>query len=361
MIKPSKKQVFLYTFALISIGLSLLFRSMPTFVETFYSRGLFVGIRWFVDHTISYIPFPMIYLFFLVVFFLTIRSVVQIVKKKTSLSRKLFQSLYSLLAFASLLIVIFFWMWGYNYSRIAIEDQLGFTPAPMKVNELKMALTALSPKVIEARQRLCSSDTQITEKHLPKGFKNKIVEAVRDELMEHDIPAVSKAKPRLLRPKGLLKIFGAIGIYWPFVGESNIDTALHPLQWPEVLAHELSHAYGFGDEGTCSFLAFLALENSEDPFIRYAILLDYWRSLASNYLKYEKEDYYAYRKSLPASFIRDLDDINERSKKYKGLFPKLRKKTYNAYLKTQGIPEGIENYNRVLMLVESWKKHQAID
>ena len=121
------------------------------------------------------------------------------------------------------------------------------------------------------------------------------------------------------------------------------------------MAHEFAHAYGFGDEGTCSFIAYLALKNDEDPFIRYSLLLDYWRTLARNYLQYDYEDYQTLRSTLPAGIVADLNAIAENRTKYPSLFPNARNKIYDSYLKAQGIKEGLQNYNRVIMLVEAYE------
>ncbi|MCB0582976.1 MAG: DUF3810 family protein, partial [Phaeodactylibacter sp.] len=72
------------------------------------------------------------------------------------------------------------------------------------------------------------------------------------------------------------------GLYFPFTGEGHIDAGLHPLQKPYVMAHELAHGYGFGDEGTCNFLGYLACIGSDDPVIAYIGHLNYWRTLAAD-------------------------------------------------------------------------------
>jgi len=247
-------------------------------------------------------------------------------------------------------------MWGFNYARVPIEEQLNINPKPLTKDDLESSLKALTPIILEARSNIPNvGDAAINSKFMLKDFESTVLDLVMMTLKVHTYPIPSKVNARLLKPKGLLKGFGAIGIYFPFVGESNMDTALHPLQWPEVLAHEFTHAYGFGDEGTCSFVAYLCLKDCKDPFLRYAGLLDYWRGLATNYLTYEPEAYREYRASLPVGLVNDLNAINDTNAKYKTFFPKFKRVAYDAYLKRQGIDEGIENYNRVLMLVHAWE------
>ncbi len=327
------------------------------FVEKYYSRGLFQGIRWIIDHSIAWIPFPLIYLFFILVFGLLIYRYSINIHPLKNWKNKLFLSLKMISMTAMILYCAFHWLWGFNYARVPIEDHLSFTPKALSKIELESSLKSLTPILLEARSKIPGiTDQAIDESFISKTFESDILSIVEKTLIKYDYPVPSKVNARLLKPKGLLKGFGAIGIYFPFVGESNMDTALHPLQWPEVLAHEFSHAYGFGDEGTCSFIAYLCLKDSKDPFLHYAGMLDYWRGLATNYLQYEPEIYKEYRASLPEGLVNDLNAINEQSAKYRVFFPKFKRAAYDAYLKSQGIDEGIENYNRVLMLVEAFNK-----
>jgi hypothetical protein len=121
------------------------------------------------------------------------------------------------------------------------------------------------------------------------------------------------------------------------------------------MAHEMAHGYGFTDEGTCNFLAYLACIRSKNSFIQYAGYFEYFSTLAVNYRKYDREAYTAMMKSLPASVKADWNSIIENHEHYPNIMPKLRHYTYDTYLKVQGISEGIQNYNRVLMLVKAWE------
>lgn len=261
-----------------------------------------------------------------------------------------------MVAFLAILYSSFMWLWGFNYLRIPVEQTMQFNPQPIPVVDLKQKLIERLPDLETARNALPGiSYTAIDTSFMPDDFEEKIRSLVQSTLMKYGYPASTNVQGRFL-PKGVLLRIKTAGVYFPFVGESNIDAGLHPLQYSETLAHEFSHAYGFGDEGTCSFIAYLALKDASDPFIRYSLLLDYWRTLATNYLRYDNEDYQAFRKTLPAGLIADLNAISENRRKYPSLFPNARNVIYDSYLKAQGIEEGLQNYNRVIMLVEGFEK-----
>ena len=179
-------------------------------------------------------------------------------------------------------------------------------------------------------------------------------------LQENDYPVVGKVRGRELYPKGIFLRFSSSGLYFPFTAEGHVDAGVHPLQKPPIIAHEMSHGYGFGDEGTCNFTAYLTCRDAADPAIAYCGHLNYWRTLAINYLRYKPKEYRQFRSKLPVGIQNDLDAINENLDRYPDLMPKLRYYAYDSYLKAQGIDEGIKNYNRVIMLVHAWRKQRKL-
>ena len=94
--------------------------------------------------------------------------------------------------------------------------------------------------------------------------------------------------------------------------------------------------------------------------IAYAGHLEYCRTVAVNYLMLDPEGYKTFRAQLPAGIRADLDAINENLRRYPDIMPRLRYYAYDAYLKSQGIDEGILNYNRVVMLVKAWRNARSI-
>ena len=297
-----------------------------------------------------------VFLFFGILYLLHI--IVRPFKKSPdSILTRLKKFSFSLIAFLAILYSSFMWLWGFNYLRVPVETKMEFNPQPILVKDLKDKLTQRLPELEAARNAIPQvSDTAIDTSYIPAQFEDKIRSHVQSALKDYGYPASTDVQGRFL-PRGVLLRIKTAGIYFPFVGESNIDAGLHPLQYSETLAHEFSHAYGFGDEGTCSFIAYLALKDSNEPFIRYSVLLSYWRTLATNYLRYDNEDYQAFRKTLPVGLIADLNDIAENRSKYPSLFPNARNVIYDSYLKAQGIEEGLQNYNRVIMLVESYENN----
>ncbi len=333
----------------------------PAFVERFYTRGLFQGIRVLYDYTLGLLPVPMVYFLFFILLFWAFFSI----KKLYQLKRKPLERLQNLLlnigAFIGGFIFLFLVLWGYNYARLPIEKQLGLQVHPLPLDSLEQKLYQHTQKVITQREKILNIDSlrAVRDELLPKNLEKVVRAAVEDLLQSWDFPTYGRVRGRQLYPKGILLRISTAGVYIPLVAEGHLDAGLHPLQKPFTMAHELFHGYGFTDEGTCNFLAYLACIRSKKPFLQYAAELTYYRYLAANFLKYKNETYQKFRASLPKGLVADLNAINDNGKKYPDIFPRFRNAAYDTYLKTQGVKEGLESYDRIIVLLCAWEKRNT--
>lgn len=352
----SKNKIIWIGLGLFSLLLKLLSSQFPAVVEQVYSRGLFLGIRWSIDYLLAWFPIPLIYLFVLVVLFLIGRKAKQLWQAKLSWQHKLIRFFTGLLAGLGAALFFFLFLWGFNYDRLSIEEQLGIDPQPLNVEELKTELELETVELIRLRSSIAGiTDSAIDAALLPEQLELKLRTGLEQWLAENNFPTVGRVRGRMVLPKGIFLRFSSSGLYFPFTGEGHIDSGLNALQKVFVMAHEMSHGYGFGDEGTCNFLAYVSCAASDDPIIAYLGHLAYWRTVAVNYLRYKREEYQAFRETLPVGIISDLNAINKNLEEYPDIMPKFRYYAYDSYLKAQGISEGMANYSRVIMLVKAYR------
>ena len=99
---------------LVAIVLRYLLGFFPQFIETYYSRGLFSGIRQVIDNTLAFSPVPLIYLFFAIAIFILLRGLIKPWRRQGTVVSKTLQSLFSLAAFTAGLIFFFLLLWGFN-------------------------------------------------------------------------------------------------------------------------------------------------------------------------------------------------------------------------------------------------------
>ena len=334
----------------------------PEIIERYYSRMLFPVLRWLIDYLLAWLPLPLIYLFLIGLAYLVVRGVARWWRGAFQHPwQKAVAGVLGIGAFLSGGIFLFLFLWGFNYGRLPIEEQLGLGLEPLSFSELKEEFAHETEVIKRLRKEIPGANRNpISEEMLPENLEKKLRAELESWLAQHGFSTVGRVRGRYVLPKGIFLRFSSSGLYFPFTGEGHIDAGLHALQKPYVMAHELAHGYGFGDEGTCNFLGYLACIQSEDPLIAYTGHLNYWRTLAADYLQYEPEKYREFRESLPLGIQSDLDAINEVLLRYPDILPRFRYYAYDAYLKSQGIHEGMKNYDRVTMLVRAWRMSQRI-
>lgn len=351
------KRYFWLLLALFLVFLRLIGGFYPHLIERFYSRGFFLIIRGLIDYTVAALPVPMFYVFFGGLFFILINYFRKSYQKKITPKERLFHFGFHVLQFTSIIIVWFLASWGFNYGRLPIEQQLGLQLEKPSEAHLFSEVQWATKKTLDLRQLVNEDTFALDKKLLPNDLEKEMRNSLKAVLNELGYPTFGRVRARQLHPKGILLRLKTAGIYWFFVGEGNLDAGLHPLQKPFTMAHEMAHGYGFGDEGSCNFLAYLACLKSNQAYIQYAGMLTYWRYAASEYKYRNPENYALFRaEHLSSGMKNDLEAIYANGEKYPDYFPKLRNQTYDSYLKLQGIEDGIENYSRVILLVDAWRK-----
>lgn len=336
----------------------------PEFVERFYSRGLFLFIRKIFAAVTNWFPVALVYLLFFTLLFFLIKWGIKIKRNKKSIGHKIFDVITGIFALVCGAVFLFQLLWGFNYGRISLEEQLDMEVKPLDVNELKKELEWVTVNMETCRDILNGvGDQSVPQSFLPENVEDTMRHLLINILKKFDYPIPANVRGRLLYPKGILLRISTAGVYIPFTGEGHIDPGLHHLQLPFVMAHEMSHAYGIGGEGDCNFLAFLSCISSENPYLKYVGYLYYWRYVAPDFRAYRPEEYKEVWENLPEGIKNDLRAIREQMDKYPDILPAIRDAAYNTYLKAQGIDDGIKNYDRVTMLVHAWhlKNGQDID
>ena len=335
--------------------LSDLAASAPALIEQWYSRGLYQAVRWGFDHTLGLLPVPAFYVFWAAVGVWWGRR--WYLRPK---HQQLAYWLGTLVVFSGVTWGAFYWLWGYNYRRVPLVEQMGIELVPIVTAALWKELNYETKVLDSLRTLLKGADTMAIndDRFWPKQAEDTVRQSVVRFLEEQGYPSAARVRGRKIFPAGLLEGFNAAGLYWPFVGEGNIDAGLHPLQQLPVMAHEMAHGYGFGDEGTCNFIAYLAGVQSGNLYFAYCSHLSYWRTLAPHCYRSDSVRYNTtFRPFLPAGIRQDVRAVVAQSDRYAAFFPQFSYLFYDQYLRSQGVQSGMASYNEVIQMVYSWRKY----
>lgn len=355
--------------AWIAFGIAMYaFRSVlaarPDFAEAWYGRFVFVKFRWAWDYTLGWSPVPLIYVFLSTVGLYILYKFIRLFWRPKHLAAHewLYHAVLNIGAFIGGFVGLFLLLWGYNYCRPSLDSQINLNPDTLDFKALRAEAQWISRQASESRSFIPNaSSTALTDTYdipeLEKNIRTELTAVLRDL----NYPTPGRVRVRVVYPKGILLHASAAGIYLPWVGEGHIDAGLYPIQMPFILAHEMSHGYGFADEGTCNFLAYLACERSTDHRIRYSGRLAYWRYVFAALRKKSTNAYLWERARISPGMFKDLVAIKDQMALYPDLAKGLQAMmTYDEYLRSQGVKEGIASYDNIVSKVIAWRKREGI-
>lgn len=353
--KVRRKSIFVgLILGIVTLLLRYFLSFFPNLTEATYSRFLFPIIRYVLDYTIGWCPFPFSYILIVVLILYLIYRISRFFKLSRA-ERSVIQVILSVLSGIGYVIFLFMFLWGFNYARVSMDEQIGLSAIKIEIGALRSELEISTEELIAARSELSIEDGNVQWTDHPANLESEIRQLVINKMKALGYPTPGRVRGRIVQPKGLLLVLSTAGVYNPFSGECNIDKGLHPLQVPFTWAHEFTHGYGITSEAACNFIAYIACIESADPLIRYAGHLGYWRYVAGNYKGAENEKYATFRKTLPTSITADLQSIYDNGDLYPDLMPKVRDVIYGSFLKSQGISDGLKNYSKVVQMAMSWR------
>ncbi len=261
------------------------------------------------------------------------------------------------LAVLPVIYTLFVLTMGFGYAQSHLEKKMSLS-VEEEITAEELFLTA--SWIAEGANAL-AADIEITETGsvMPYGHREmnkKLIEAYRTLSVKYSFISTFSVgvKPVLLSYP--MAFTGITGVYSFFTGEANLNTAYPDYSNVYTAAHEMAHARGVAREDEANFVAFLALEASVDPYLRYAgyvNLLQYvlndlaktdrdmYREIyfsLSDVIKHEYKAYNAFLDTVDGSVARDVAE-----------------KVNNSYLQSVGT-EGTVSYDLVVNLAVAYYK-----
>jgi hypothetical protein len=332
----------------------------PEATDELYSRKFFPGIRNVVDMTLGYLPFPSVYLFIAIVLLVFGLFFFRFAKRQGWKSK----TLYTVKATSNgvgALVFFFLILWGYNYQRTPIFQQLSLKPKALNLEQLESEVN-ITLRLVEQYRKQFKTDTLAITEIMDYLDLENLVRANMSENMEIlGLNFTGKPRTKQFPPPGFMRKMGILGIYFPFIGESYIDPTLHPLEKPFTIAHEMAHSYGVTDEGEANFIAWVICTNSEDPLLRYSGHLRLLQYQMRDYYRMAPEEFKKWYKTLSTGVRNDLISLQEAALAIKPFSLELSRKSNDIFLKSQGVKAGVNSYQQLPMLAFAWRKRMNLE
>ena len=331
----------LLTFILVKIS-----ENNPQITERLYSEGIYPSIAAIFSFISNAVPFSVWDIFWIVAVLALITGLILVLIRKLKLATyllRLFQTLAIIYSF-------FYFVWGFNYFRPKIETREGWEkPAPDEAF-FRVILDSMIVKTNRSYTKIAFADYKQIDSLVEKSYHDNATD------LGIDYPNGSR-KPKTMILSSIFAKSGVSGYFGPFFNEIHVNKYLLPVEYPFVLAHEKAHQFGITDESEANFAAFMICTTSADKRLQYSgnmQLLLYFLGDA-----HQLKDRREYVSRIDSLVIRDMQDQRKHWQSMENkTFDKVQTAANNAYLKTNRIPEGVQNYNKVVSLVITWYFNQ---
>ena len=243
-------------------------------------------------------------------------------------------------ALAAAIVIAFNLLWGWNYRRAPVAARVDYAAArvtPATVSAFADRIVGiLNADVGPAHARMRTENAVQMRAQLARDFLPVVARL-------GDTWPVAVTVPKTTLAERIYEMAGVGGQYDPFAFETLLNAAFLPFEVPRALAHEWSHAAGFGDEGDANLIGTLTCLRSPDPLIRYSGA--YW-----TYGELPASD--RRRLHLAAAVVADFNAGGERFLRYYNprLFT-ISWSFYDRYLRANGVAGGVASYSRYIQLL----------
>ncbi len=249
-------------------------------------------------------------------------------------------------------VLLFNILWGFNYYRLSLADQLGVTIQQHTVQALEALCTPLIQRanaLSEAVER--DEEGVMTSLGGPGKTVSRTASGFSEAYRRTGLFSGSYGPPKPVLNATIMSYAGISGIYSPFTGEANVNGLIPAAFLPATAMHEAAHAYGYAREDEANFIAWLTCRLHPDIDYRYSgALLGLTYSMNALYGA-DPEAYQQLRQEYSPGVAADLAANRDFWKRYEGPAEKLQTKVNDRYLKANGQTDGVASYGRMVDLL----------
>ena len=335
---------------------------LPGLVEAVYARSLSPMIVRPLSSVTGLLPFSLVEVVVItyVVWMLVLlgRTGILVVRKQRRLSNAVLGGSLRMARDAGVMMVLFYFLWGFNYARRPLEERLEWPEwsAPDTDELERLAVTA-----VEAANRAYFEIHQSEDAGVPTAVPADVGELDRaleegwsraGELLH--LPASMRRRygpTKRLIFSHLVARFGIAGFYFPWTAEANVLRDSPVVSRSQSMAHEKAHQRGIGPESEASFLGFVAGALAPHPHARYSALVFAQGQLLRVLARADREAAQEVVANRFPGIRRDLDDLSEYWEQFQGVGTTIGRALNDRYLRTNRVRAGVRSYGLSVRLL----------
>jgi Protein of unknown function (DUF3810) len=330
----------------VALAAGLLFLPLPAAaIERYYADGAYLSIQsaltsW--SNLTAFSLFDVLALMFAGAIIIAWARTIRTSWRRRSL-RLVVRAAMTTLTAASVGYLWFALVWGLNYARTPLEDAIGYDGSRISASALQRLAERAATEV--NRTHAAAHATGFPEVGDTPAPLVRSLHAVERRLGRPAPTIPGRPKRTLLIV--FFRAAGVDGMHAPFLLETLLNRDLTPAERPAVLAHEWAHLAGYAPEDDASFVGLLAALRA-DSASQYSAWLALFEDTVSQLPAPDRQRLVAQLQPGPQA---DRQAIRDRLATRVDLVARASWQTYDHYLKSQGVREGVRSYSRVVQLI----------
>ncbi len=330
----------------------------PSFIEKYYSNGLYVYISNLLRFVLGWVPFSIGDFIYTFLIFYILKSIFIATKKRKFNLKKTF---FKTGAILSILFLFFHLNWGLNYFRTPLFERLNFNKEAYSNDELIEFTKTLITKINSVHTSITHNDTLIVAIPFSKNeIKNLASDAYTE--LEKINPAFNYKNTSIKSSLFSLPLtyMGFAGYLSPLTNEAQVNYLIPKNNYPATTCHEIAHQLGIASEKEANFIAYLAATNSKNSYVNYSGYLMALRYCLFEIYRKQPEKFEVLKTILNKGILKDIQNSQKFWLSYQNWSEQFFKIFYDSYLKANKQQHGIDGYNKVVLLLINYHLTEEI-
>lgn len=329
--------------AVFTFALTELFSRYPKITETVYSKTIYPLIAYIISFTNKWVSFSLSDILYAILALFLLLLVFLLILRKIGIGK------FSLLTIQILAIfyVLFYWLWGFNYYRSGLNERLQISKSKPDTIIFTKVLANL---IDRTNKSYCSFDSI---KYSTIDSLIEISYRKNSSFLKLKYPQGTR-RPKSITLSNFFAKASIAGYYGPFLGEIHLNDSLLAIEYPQVLAHEMAHQFGITSEAEANFYSWFVCTKSDSKHLKYSAninSLNYFLSQAKNLHSFQ-----LLINQIDKKVINDIKKVQDHWRQMRNeKIDKVAEKVNDAYLKTNKIEKGIEDYFGVVQFIMDYE------
>ena len=328
----------------------------PGLVEHGYSNGLYPVICWLQRLLLGWIPFSIgdfVYAAASVYLLFMLGRIIRTIYRKKAGKAYWWMVLQRLVFGCLWVYVLFNGLWGLNYNREGVAQQMQLEMKTYTNDELKTAVGKIIERLNETHASALRDRERFTKKSLLFGeaYQSYQLAEQRHPFLRYRMASV---KPSLFSYLG--DYLGFTGYYNPFSGEAQVNTTVPVYIQPFTTCHEIGHQLGYAKENEANFAGYLSAKSATDTAFLYSVYFDLYVYGMRELYRRDSVQAIAVKKQVPPQVKKDLIALRAFYDRYQNPFEPLITGMYGQYLRANQQPLGMRSYNEVMAFLIAYGK-----